>query len=928
MSELRLWVHERLARLDGTRERRFVALAAALLFASLSLGPQALRAVDHTANPPDIRIDPLGTDPVPNPVRFRATSLNVVLGEVTFMIQLPDGNVLTLPGRTTATDPSRWESEPFQGVPGAPHNVKARGFSPATGTAIESSQAVTFVILDPNAPTGTGTGTAADPTGTSGTSGGTSTTTQKIVELLQVNAWPGVEPKLEARGRVTGFTPGPVHFRVKGLTGLAFLGTYPATVAADGTWHALFPIPGGELYRVVMVADDAGLGRESLPNDVTVPPPEVVAPPPTAATPPPPAPSVAMLAPNAGAELLSPVALAARVMNATATSMIFEVLDPSGVTRTVQGGPVGDGGWTAMFNGAPGQYQVGVRAALVGGTVVPPGDFRSFRIIAPPESATNTAPATEPLPPQPVPATTTPAVQPTIELFSPSAAAEPFPGPVTISARVRDGLPERVVAVVTGPGGETIVVASKTPSGDFWTSIFDGPDGDYRFRVRARVAGADVFSAERGFRVRRPAAALPPPPTTSVTETAALPPPPPPPPPTATGTTATQPLPLPPPPTPVSTTSATAPRPADAPALQFDPSIPAALADECRAAGIGPLRCAEWLKARHQSRECLEAGAVTREACEALLARLNIAPDETKLFGLVARQDIVQAREDAAKIAAAPTRREDLPPSIAALLPVPQDPRAFVRVLEVANGGDDSSPALLVLDEDGDGLPDDVERRLGTDPRAPDTDGDGFSDGQEVRNGYNPLGAGALDDAPRGVEKAMIEGRALEEPRGAESLVDPSFTIAAEAAGPDAEASEEEVIRLSGVAAPNSVVTIFVYSYLPVVVTTTTDENGNWTYDFGSKLAEGRHEAYVSINDDTGKLVAASSPLAFFVREAQAVTEEDFLRPDVNVEETPEELSRWFVWGGIALVVFALVLVGAIIRQVRKSPMGDAGESL
>ncbi len=923
MSELRLWVHERLARLDGTRERRFVALAAALIFASLSLGPQALRAVENTVNPPDIRIDPLGPDPVPNPVRFRATTLNVMVGELMFVIQMPDGGTMTLPGRTTAADPSRWESEPFQGAPGQAHTVKARGFSPAAGTQVESSQPVTFVILDPNATTGTsaGTGTTADPNA-AGTSGGTPATTQKTVELLQVNAWPGVEPKLEARGRVAGFAPASVGFRVRGLTGLAFLGNYPATLAADGTWHALFPVPGGELYRVVMIADDAGALRESLPNDVTVPPPETVAPPPAAATPPPPAPSVAMLAPNAGAELLSPVALAARVMNATATAMIFEVLDPAGVTRTVQGGPVGDGGWTAMFNGEPGQYQVGVRASLIGGAVVPPGDFRSFRIIAPPAAATNTTAA-----PAPVPATTTPAVQPTIELFSPSAAAEPFPGPVTISARVRDGLPERVVAVVTGPGGETIVVASKTPSGDFWTSIFDGPDGDYRFRVRARVAGADVFSAERGFRVRRPAAALPPPPTTTVA-TEPVPLPPPPPPPTGTTTTATQPPPLPPPPAPTLTTSATAPRPADAPIAQFDPSIPAALADECRAAGIGPLRCAEWLKARYQSRECLEAGAVTREACEALLARLNIAPDETRLFGLAARQDIVQAREDAAKIAAAPTRREDLPPSIAALLPAHRDPRAFVRLLEVANAGDDSSPALLVLDEDGDGLPDDVERRLGTDPRAPDTDGDGFTDGEEVKNGYNPLGPGALDAPPRGVEKALIEGRPLEEPRGAETLVDPSFTIAADAPAPAEEASEESVIRLSGTAAPNSVVTIFVYSYLPVVVTTTTDENGNWTYDFGSKLAEGRHEAYVSVNDDTGKLVAASSPLAFFVREAQAVTEEDFLRPDVNVEEAPAEMSRWFIYGGIALVVFALVLVGAIIRQVRKSPMGDAGESL
>lgn len=177
----------------------------------------------------------------------------------------------------------------------------------------------------------------------------------------------------------------------------------------------------------------------------------------------------------------------------------------------------------------------------------------------------------------------------------------------------------------------------------------------------------------------------------------------------------------------------------------------------------------------------------------------------------------------------------------------------------------------------------------------------------------------------RGVEKALIQGLALEEPRGAESLADPGFTIEAEEA---ATGADDDVIRLSGTAAPNSVVTIFIYSYLPIVVTTTTDENGAWTYDFESKLSEGRHEAYVSVNDDTGKLVAASSPLSFFVREAQAVSEEDFLRPDVNVEEAPATFSRWFIYGGIGLVALALILVIAIIRQVRKDPLSGSGGGL
>jgi|GEM_PF-4282264 len=898
MSEVRLWIHHQIARLDGTRERRFVALAAALIFASLALGPQALRAVDLAVNAPDIRIDEFGTSPVSNPVRFRATSLNATLRDLMFLVAMPDGNTLTIPGHlASATDPTLWVSDPFNGIPGASHTVKAQGTSRETGTSVVSSRPVTFTIFDPNATTST------EPSGTNEPAG--TTATEKIVEILRVEAWPGTEPKIEALGRHEGFDAPTAFFRVRGLTGLAFLGQYPAARMTDGSWHATFAVPGGELYRVVLVAESPAGARESLPRDIQVPAAEAPAPAPAQPVTAPP--SVSLLTPAEGSELASPVALAARVANATATSMLFEVLDPAGVTRALPGAVGAGGDWVAMFVGEAGAYRVGARAVLTDGSTVAASSFRSFKIAPPPTvTATGTAATSEPPPPEPVPA-----VQPTIELFSPSQT-EPFAGPVPISARVKDGLPERVVAlVIDAAGRETIVLASKTPTGDFWTAIFEGPDGEYRFRVRALVAGKEVLSTERRFAVKRPIETLPPPPppptATTTGETVPLPPPP-------SGATTTEPLPPPPPPPTATTIAATTTPPVSA------PSIPPALADACRAAGILPARCADWLKATYQSRECLEAGARTRETCTALLERLGAPVDEMKLFGLAEDRELVEAAEAAREAAGKAFAPDEMPPAIGRLLAFRLRPEDRWRVM--ASRGE--APALLTLDSDGDGLPDDVERRHGTDPFAADTDGDGFSDGEEVRNGYNPLGPGSLERPVRGVEKAILEGLALEEPRDAEdALIDPSFTIAAVP-----EVGVEDAIVLSGTAAPNSVVTLFVYSYLPVVVTTTTDENGNWTYAFGSKLAEGRHEAYVSVNDDTGKLVAASSPLAFFVREAQAVTEEDFLRPDVNVEEAPAELSRRFIYGGLALIALALFLVIAIIRQVKKSGVPDAGAGL
>lgn len=49
------------------------------------------------------------------------------------------------------------------------------------------------------------------------------------------------------------------------------------------------------------------------------------------------------------------------------------------------------------------------------------------------------------------------------------------------------------------------------------------------------------------------------------------------------------------------------------------------------------------------------------------------------------------------------------------------------------------SARAAVLDTDGDGLSDDLENKLTTDPENSDTDSDGFTDGEEVKNGYNPL---------------------------------------------------------------------------------------------------------------------------------------------------------------------------------------------
>ncbi|MBI2984847.1 MAG: hypothetical protein HYY50_04455 [Candidatus Kerfeldbacteria bacterium] len=85
-------------------------------------------------------------------------------------------------------------------------------------------------------------------------------------------------------------------------------------------------------------------------------------------------------------------------------------------------------------------------------------------------------------------------------------------------------------------------------------------------------------------------------------------------------------------------------------------------------------------------------------------------------------------------------------------------------------------PVVILNDGDGDGLADDEEQRLGTDPdladsdgdglsdreetsvyqtnpRLQDSDGDGGTDGQEIARGDNPLGSGSLRNLNEAIQQ-------------------------------------------------------------------------------------------------------------------------------------------------------------------------------
>lgn len=234
---------------------------------------------------------------------------------------------------------------------------------------------------------------------------------------------------------------------------------------------------------------------------------------------------------------------------------------------------------------------------------------------------------------------------------------------------------------------------------------------------------------------------------------------------------------------------------------------------------------------------------------------------------------------------------------------------------QMALGGDESvraaSGTMLAFDTDGDSVPDDVEKRYGLDPLKDDTDGDGKSDAVIFR-----------EKAKKGIDKAIADGVVLGQPL-TEGVTDERLTIKL---GTLNGGEEKSGATFSGEGAPGEVVTLYIYSDMPIVVTTTVDENGQWKYDMGETLKDGQHEAYVVINDDEGRVTKKSSPLALFIQGASAATvaeaatssvASDVINAQANALQgsVVETNLSYFIYGGIALVLIAFALMAAIMRQ-------------
>lgn len=243
--------------------------------------------------------------------------------------------------------------------------------------------------------------------------------------------------------------------------------------------------------------------------------------------------------------------------------------------------------------------------------------------------------------------------------------------------------------------------------------------------------------------------------------------------------------------------------------------------------------------------------------------------------------------------------------------------------------------ARAFIDSDDDGVTDYDELNIyGTNPTNPDTDGDGFRDGAELLSRTNPLGGMTVEvehstgGATTTIEETPDESVVLEDPQIAgveeKELLTVSHVAVAETGIGASGTTTATKLRLSGRAAPNSFVTLYIYSD-PIVVTVKTDSAGAWVYTLDKELPDGSHQIFSAITNAGGRILAKSEPLPF-VKEAAAVSVITANAP-LGSEE-PGFFSGTSLYAMIAILIgilgAALSIIGFMVRE-RKTEVAGGG---
>lgn len=186
-----------------------------------------------------------------------------------------------------------------------------------------------------------------------------------------------------------------------------------------------------------------------------------------------------------------------------------------------------------------------------------------------------------------------------------------------------------------------------------------------------------------------------------------------------------------------------------------------------------------------------------------------------------------------------------------------------------------------IIDFDNDGMSNEDELRFGTDPFNVDSDNDGYIDSVEVQHNFNPTSS--IPEEKMKFESPKESGQVNAEVLAVEKVEIVTTPVQKE------KPQEPPKILLKGKGLPNSFVTIFIYSE-PIIVTVKTDENGDWSYVLDKNIEDGKHEVYVAITNNTGKIIE-KSPALLFIKTAQAVSIVESEKNAFSPQEVSDSIS-------------------------------------
>lgn len=131
-----------------------------------------------------------------------------------------------------------------------------------------------------------------------------------------------------------------------------------------------------------------------------------------------------------------------------------------------------------------------------------------------------------------------------------------------------------------------------------------------------------------------------------------------------------------------------------------------------------------------------------------------------------------------------------------------------------------------------------------------------------------------------------------------------------------------DVLKFSGKAKPNSIVLLYLFSE-PLVMSTSSNADGEWSYSLKDPMAPGKHEAYALVDKGSGTY-ERSSVFGFAIAKASAASSNPNgyslkLEPNVGTATDSNSATMLYIGGIAGLVVVMLAVLTFFILRRKKN---------